>query len=144
MAISGFSAGLSAYHPNGPCLHTKRFVLGLGVGEVPYEVYGGDDESHAGGLTIGRLNLEDFGERDGPSDIWADFEAAMTACLLAFAAWLTRVPTDSTVRHRQYGLNDRVIVNLWIDGNQMDFRVPPPLAEQLGRLGLELHILSNE
>ena len=144
MAITYCSIVLSAHHPGGPPLDTKRFVLGLGIPDVPYEVYGGDDRAHAGGLRIGTLNLKDFGQPTAQSDPWGAFDVATKTLLLGFAAWLSRIPAVNLDRMRAGGLTIWVIVNLWIEDNQMDYRLPPPLAAELGRLGLELYVLSNE
>lgn len=144
MAITHCSIVLSAYHPGGPPLDTKRFVFGLGAPDVPYEIYGGGNNSHAGGLRIGNLKLNDFGEATGRSDPWADFDASLKILLLKFAAWLARVPTENIGRLRADGLKVWVVINLQIDCDQMDFHLPPPLAAELGRLDLELYVLSNE
>ena len=144
MAVTQLRVVLSAYYPDGRPIDIEHFITGLGVSDVPYEIYGGGQDSSAGGLRITSLDLADFEEPIHRPEAHDDYERAIRDRLLAFATWLSRVPTANVLHLRSDGLKVWVIVNLWIDGDQMDFRLPPPLAAELGRLDLELYILSNE
>jgi len=128
MAATHFKIVL-AYYSDTP-IARERSTVTLGSQKLPYHV--------------ARLGLKEFGDPSERPEAHDDFERAINACLLDFAVWLSQISSEEINATRSAGLNPWVIVNLWIDSDQMDFHLPPLLSTELGRLGLELYILSNE
>jgi hypothetical protein len=65
--------------------------------------------------------------------------------LLNFAALLsTHVSRESLDRFRATGVEMNVLVNPWIDNDQIDLEFPPEFLLEIGRLGLPLEIISND
>lgn len=144
MANLHFGIALSAYYLDGRPLDPRQFVAGLGVAEIPYDVKGEGRRYESARLIIGELGLSDFGDPSVRPEVHDDYANAIEKCLLKFAGWLAGVPAESMRRFREQGMKVWVIVNLWIDCHQMDFTVPPKLSAELGRLNMELYVLSNE
>ena len=142
MAVQHMRIVLSAYLTNGQVNDAAEYLRGLGVSTGPYSVAPQPSPKAAVNLEIGNIEAAEFAEHG--DEQWNHFEAAVGQCLSRFGEWLATVPTQNMDRLREAGWKVWSIANLWIDQDQMDFHLPPVLSAQLGRLELELYVLSNE
>src|SRR6476469_1501416 len=144
MGISHFCCTLSAWYRDGRPLLPERLGQDLGISEIPYPVNSSGEKGTAVRVDVGELALKDFGDPYENPEVYNDFGKAIETCLMKFADWLSTIPTEGMRRLREESFYGWVIVNLWIDSDQMDIHILPPLSRELGRLELELYILSNE
>jgi hypothetical protein len=142
MAIIHFSCALSAWYRDGRPLEPKQMARDLGASEVPFkEIF---SQERFTGLNIAEIAASEFGDHYERPEACEEFDVAMRAALLKFAEWLSQIPIENIGRMRDESFYAWVIINLWIDGDQMDLYILPPLSRELGRLELELYVLSNE
>jgi hypothetical protein len=142
MAISEISFVLSAYHGHGRPNSREEFLHHFGISTEPYSFRKQLSATAAICLEIGALRIADYEEfgTEAPEEL----EKAIQKCLTQFANWLAAIPTENIERLRQSGMKVWVICKMWIDQDQMEFNLFPPLSAQLGRLGLQFYLITNE
>lgn len=142
MAVTELNVFLLAHPPSGKVNDRDDFLAILDVSIEPYNPRQSSSEAPVHGLEIGFFTIEEFKQWD--TERYEHFSAAIEQCLASFAAWLAKVPSENVERLRASGFHVFVLITMWMDQDQMDFDLPPALSLQLGRLGLELRMLSNE
>ncbi len=85
--------------------------------------------------------LRDFATAEEPSEA---FFAQLKQRLLAIARFLDNRPPAVTVALRSSGMELRLIIDVWMDQDQMELELPPELLAACSRHGLPVYIISND
>jgi len=73
-----------------------------------------------------------------------EFEATLATSLDKAADWLDARPIEAFQHFSRSGLALFVLINLWIDSNQMDLDLPAKFLRACSRLALRIQVMSNE
>ena len=92
-------------------------------------------------VRFAELNIADFRHRPDP---WDDFGEQLSRCLAEIAEWLRKRPKAAFVGFRERGIRVDLLVQTWIDCNQLDVAIPPALSRVCGDFEIGLVIMTNE
>ena len=146
MSLYSIGVALRAWR-RGETIRKDEYLKWVHLADAGYEIRGWDEPHRS--VTVEICTFEhgcsfEHGSFDGPA--WLpQLHVAVRKSLLGFAALLsTRVSREDLDRFRATGVEMDVLVNPWIDNDQIDLEFPPEFLLELGRLGLPLEIISND
>jgi hypothetical protein len=106
-----------------------------------FEAFGMGGKWHSAGFILFWLTLKDFDDKAEPSEA---FMQSMRARIMSLAVWLSSVPTESAQKLVRRKFVVQLVIDLFIDQNQMDLDLPWELLREAGRLKLPIKIVSND
>lgn len=142
MAVQTVSVFLRAVFPDGRGVGDADFLdpLDVRADSTVLEIQCGRGPWQSALLTFSRRVLGDFASEEDPSE---SLSGAVQGDLQHLALWLQ--PRSAAVGLlKQRGLQVDVVVDLWIDQDQMDLILPPDFLSACARAGLSVVIVSND
>lgn len=91
-------------------------------------------------IDLYRSSVRDFHQED-PDDAFA---SRLNEAFEMIAGWLARRPKVAFNRFSELGIQVTLLINLWINNDQMDLILPPCVLVVCGELGIGVVIISNE
>ena len=83
-----------------------------------------------------RIRLSEVSEGHYPEDL-------MQACLDKAASWIREQSSQLKLIH-SHGLQTQLLIDLWIDADQMEIRLPTELMSACVNAELEIYLLTND
>lgn len=144
MAVGSISIILQASRGGRDCrpIPSSAFVSAMMIGkdDCVSEVYASDNLWSSSYVQFAIIRLRDFEQQDAPFEAMT---ARMHEVLLAIASFLDRRPVELFTGFRDAGLSVRLLIDLWMNQDQMELDLPPELMAACARHHLSLRILSN-
>ena len=142
MSIQNVEVVLRAFFLSGREVTRAQFVDALGVveGDDVLEVKSDRGPSQSSLLVFSRCRLQDFAESD---DSFEALNTQVQTDLRRMAGWLL-AREASIIDLRQSGLTIDVLVDLWIDRDQLDLSLPQEFLLACGKTDLAIEIVSND
>jgi hypothetical protein len=143
MSMYSFLVALLASHPHGHNLGLDDFVgpLMLEPNE-PLDAIVHDAGSWASSrVEFPIVRLADFKSAPEPHE---EMMNRLGAVLEGVATFLDRRSPEVFERFRNQGLAVSLFIDVWMDQDQMEFLLPPSVLRAAGRVGIGIHIISND
>jgi hypothetical protein len=132
---------LRAWDPDGTGVSREAVLSRLKVDDGRYKAVGNGGWWKTIRIIVLDLAADAFWDREQPSLALGD---AFRAGQIAFADHLATVPRESVDALRQSGVELNVYLDAWIDQDLFDLQWEAKLLGELGRLGLNLEIVTND
>ena len=87
------------------------------------------------------IEIGEFAETDEPTEA---FVAELESRLTKIAQWLEKQPVALFQSLREKGFFTNLLFTGWIDCDQLDLDLPPPLLSACGKHGLKVCIITND
>lgn len=92
-------------------------------------------------VRFAELNISDFQHRPDP---WHEFGEALIGRLTEVGEWLRERPKAAFVDFSERGIRVDLLLQMWIDCDQMDLALPPALSGVCGDYGIGIVVTTNE
>jgi hypothetical protein len=132
---------LLASNPEGKSFTGEQFVSALKADVSKCVVGGSGRKWESARISAFTLLHEAFKDAAEPSEAYAN---ALRAGFIDFSNWLATLSSDSCDALRDDGMKLVVLIDIWMDQDQMELEFPPGLLIQLARLRLPLELVSND
>ncbi len=132
---------LRAWDPAGTGVSREMVLSRLKVDGDRYKAVGNGGWWKTIRIIIVDLTTDAFWDREQPSEALGD---AFRAGQIEFAEFLAGVPREDVDSLRRSGLELNVLLDAWIDQDMFDLQWESRLLGELGRLGLNLEIVTND
>jgi hypothetical protein len=142
MAITYASVTLRFWLPGGKVAY-EDFVPPLRTAKPdPYGKLGAEEDRRDTGLVMfGEVRIE---RHESAPDPWGAFAGALTRLFDDTAQWLRERPAAVFEDFRRRGFRVDLLVEMWIEGDQMDLTLPPSICRACGENGIGMILISNE
>jgi hypothetical protein len=91
-------------------------------------------------INLFRSSISDC-TQEGAYDL---FEKELNNAFAMIAEWLGRQPENAFRHFQDVGIRVTLLVNLWIDNDQLDLEFPPSLLLICGKSNINIVVISNE
>jgi hypothetical protein len=132
---------LRAWDPSGTGVSRELVLDRLKVDAERYRAVGNGGWWKTIRIIVLDLAADAFWDREEPSVALGD---AFRAGQIEFADFLATVPKESVDSLRNHGVEVNVYLDAWIDQDLFDLQWESKLLGELGRLGLNLEIVTND
>jgi hypothetical protein len=139
--IQQLRLSLLAWNPDGKPLSGEQLASALSANVSRFVVGGSGTKWESARISAFTILHEAYKAEDQPSEA---FENAMLAGFIDFSTWLATLASNACDALRAHGMKLAVLIDFWMDQDQMDLELPPELLIQLGRLRLPLQLVSND
>jgi hypothetical protein len=106
-----------------------------------FKPFGSGGRWQSAGFLVFDRNLKDFQNHSEPSE---GFFQSLRGALVSFAQWLSTVPLEVAETLQRNDFEVQVVIDLWMDQNQMEFDFPWELMSEMGRLKFPMKMISND
>jgi len=138
MGVENLSATLQVWRYVGGPPRTEEFLNRLVI-EPTDNIEKVKAHNHRADLMS--IELSEFSKAEEPTEA---FVYELDIRLKHVARWLERQPKTLFSDLRHSGFRTHVLFTGWIDGDQLDLRLPPELLRICGELGLGIEIITND
>lgn len=132
---------LRAWDPHGTGVSRELVLSRLMVEGARYKAVGNGGWWKTIRIVVLDLVADAFWDRDEPGTALGD---AFRAGQIEFAEFLATVPRENVEALRRGGVELNVFLDAWIDQDAFDLQWEAKLLGELGRLGLNLEIVTND
>jgi hypothetical protein len=132
---------LRAWDPHGTGVSRELVLSRLRIDGDRYRTVGNGGWWKTIRIIVLDLATDRFWDREEPNLALGD---AFRAGQIEFADYLATVPRESVESLRKSGLELNVLLDAWIDQDMFDLQWESKLLAELGRLGLNLEIVTND
>jgi hypothetical protein len=148
MAVGSVLIGLQASRRDGRGVTSAEFIDSFNIqsGEVESTRANGGPWA-SGMICFATVRYSAFAHVDTSTDAGAQSEAFFAGVLEVFrgvARFLEERPPSVTVALRAAGLSLRLFVDVRMDADQMELKLPPELLAACGQHGLGVYVISND
>ena len=142
MATEWIRVCLRGWRPNGT-VPFAEFFTPLNLPDTdPFEKLGAEEGYRSTSLIIlARLKLSDFYSADDP---WAAMAEELRQRFDETANWLRNRPKAAFDKYEEDGIKVDLLIQAWIDDNQVDLSLPARLCATCGELGIGIVFVTNE
>jgi hypothetical protein len=143
MAIQGVNVSLRAYHREWGKVGSGDFIRSLQITDSDLIVEAQSDvgSSKMAVVALVETQISDYSASPEPYEAFAE---AIKSKLGHVATWLDKRPLEGFDRARQEGLTVDLLVELWINDDQMELSFPSSFLAACGRLGLNIEMITND
>ena len=114
------------------------FLTPLGVSATDAIVVMGPGSSRIDLAVVKHSKAEDRVEAS------EQFERDVSSSFERVEAWLGQRPPAVFEAIREHGVEMELLLDVWMDVDQLEFTLPPGLLLRLGERGLPFHLISND
>jgi hypothetical protein len=132
---------LRAWDPHGTGVSRELVLSRLNVDGRRYKAVGNGGWWKTIRIIVMDLAADAFWDREEPNTALGD---AFRAGQIEFAEFLATVPRENVDSLRRSGVELNVFLDAWIDQDAFDLQWESRLLGELGRLGLNLEIVTND
>ncbi len=143
MAVGSVAIVLQASFADGRGVRQEDFhkPLQLAKEDEVETSYGSGKQWESGGVCFAPVRLRDFSSTEEPSE---EFFKEVARRLIAIAGFLERRPTAVFQRFQSDGLKVRILIDVWMNQDQMEVDLPCELLIACARHGLGISLISND
>jgi hypothetical protein len=132
---------LRGWYPDGRGFSGAEFVAALHLDPSTLTIAGEGRPWQTAQVQLIALDAAAFREQPEPSEAFA---ARLSESLLEAGQRLAQIEEDAVAKIREAGVSLNVLVDMWIDLNQLDLSFPASFLSQLSRLDLPLALITND
>ena len=132
---------LRAWDPGGAGVSREVVLSRLKVDDARYKAVGNGGWWKTIRIIVLDLAADAFWDREEPNLALGD---AFRTGQIEFADYLATVPRENVEALRKSGVELNVFLDAWIDQDMFDLQWESRLLGELGRLGLNLEIVTND
>jgi hypothetical protein len=138
--INRIETSLRAWRADGSSMQPRELIQILSCDLKDYPIVGGGGAWQSARIILVDVVLDlKCGEEQSEQ-----FFQTVSDQFLDAGAWLSTLDSRVIKRNREPGLMMDVIIEFWIDSNQLELQIPPFFLQRLGELGLALQLVSND